>query len=137
MKPNENEKARNEENKDEEDAKPAASITTEEEIEAYQLGLEQPNSVIKLEKEKLGSMKESEISKYLTEKLGPYLRAHYGEYSDELLMEEIIKENSFRIVGHIEETKALKQYAKDHGIEPVLKIDQTSPKKVRGEKIYD
>ena len=76
-------------------------------------------------------MKEGEISKYLTEKLGPYLRAHYGEYSDEL-MEEIIKENSFKIVGLIEETKALKQYARDHGIEPVLKIDQTSPKKVRG-----
>ena len=53
-------------------------------------------------------MKEGEISKYLTEKLGPYLRAHYGEYSDEL-MEEIIKENSFKIVGLIEETKALKQ----------------------------
>eukprot|EP00956_Cyclotella_meneghiniana_P003286 scaffold3976_cov45-Cyclotella_meneghiniana.AAC.16 len=130
-KSNENEKNRNEENKDEDDAKPAASKTTEEEIEGYQLGLEQPKSVIKLKKEKLGSMKESEISKYLTEKLDPYLRAHYGEYSDEL-MEEIIKENSYRIVGLIEETKALKQYAKGHGIDPVLKIHQTSPKKVRG-----
>ena len=51
---NENEKTQNEENESEDDAKPAATKTTEEEIEAYQLGLEQPNSVIKLEKEKLG-----------------------------------------------------------------------------------
>ena len=47
-KPNENEQTRNEETNKEEDA---TARTTEEEIEAYQLGLEQPNSVIKLEKE--------------------------------------------------------------------------------------
>eukprot|EP00956_Cyclotella_meneghiniana_P017470 scaffold28499_cov35-Cyclotella_meneghiniana.AAC.1 len=94
--PNENETPQKEENKSEDDAKPAVSRTTEEEIAAYQLGLEQPNSVIKLDKDKFGSMKENEIRNHLTEKVGPYLRAHYGEYSDEL-MEEIIKENSFKI----------------------------------------
>ena len=129
--PTENEATQREENENENDTKPAATRTTEEEIAAYQIGLEQPNSVIKLDKNKLGSMKENDIKKHLTEKLGPYLRAHYGEYSDEL-MEVIIKENSFRIVGLIEETKALKQFAKDNGFEPVLKIDDTSPRKVRG-----
>eukprot|EP00956_Cyclotella_meneghiniana_P036136 scaffold122103_cov69-Cyclotella_meneghiniana.AAC.1 len=129
--PTENEATQREENENENDTKPAATRTTEEEIAAYQIGLEQPNSVIKLDKNKLGSMKENDIKKHLTEKLGPYLRAHYGEYSNEL-MEVIIKENSFRIVGLIEETKALKQFAKDNGFEPVLKIDDTSPRKVRG-----
>eukprot|EP00956_Cyclotella_meneghiniana_P014733 scaffold22183_cov41-Cyclotella_meneghiniana.AAC.6 len=123
----ENETTQREENENESDTKPAATRTTEEEIAAYQIGLEQPNSVIKLDKNKLGSMKENDIKKHLTEKLGPYLRAHYGEYSDEL-MEVIIKENSFRIVGLIEETKALKQFAKDNGFEPVLKINDTSEK---------
>ena len=80
--PTENEATQREENENENDTKPAATRTTEEEIAAYQIGLEQPNSVIKLDKNKLGSMKENDIKKHLTEKLGPYLRAHYGEYSD-------------------------------------------------------
>eukprot|EP00956_Cyclotella_meneghiniana_P031742 scaffold84349_cov44-Cyclotella_meneghiniana.AAC.1 len=69
--PNENETPQKKENKSEDDAKPAASRTTEEEIAAYQLGLEQPNSVIKLDKDKLGSaMKENEIRNHLTKKIG-------------------------------------------------------------------
>ena len=68
---------------------------------------------------------------FLSEKLQPYLRAHYGDQSSELL-ELILKENILRISDILMEEGDLKALALQNGITPTMNVERHSSKKIVG-----
>lgn len=105
--------------------------STNDEIELYEKSLNEPNSILNIERKALTKMKEADMKAFLSEKLQSYLRAHYGDQSSELL-ELTLRENTLRISDIVMEEGELRELAKQNGITPTMNVERDSPKKIAG-----
>jgi hypothetical protein len=106
-------------------------LSVAEAAERFKIGIENPNSSIEMDQNKLRTLGEEELRDYLSQVLTPYLFEHYSDNAETLLA-KIMEMNNFGIVDMIKTENELSQLAKSMGIYPADRFNKDSPLKVRG-----
>jgi hypothetical protein len=106
-------------------------LSVAEAAERFKKGLEQPDTAIEINQEKLRSLGEDELRDYLTQILTPYLVEHYSINAEKLLA-KIGEMNNFGIVDTITTANVMAKMAESMGIAPADRFNTGSSMKVKG-----
>jgi hypothetical protein len=106
-------------------------LSVAEAAERFKTGIENPDSLIKMDQNKLRSLGEDNLRDYLSQILTPYLIEYYSEGAERLLA-KIMETNNFGIADVIKSENELSTLATKMGIHPADRFNKDSPLKIKG-----